>query len=135
MSFRIHVQEPASMHEIYQHHPRKPVVAAAAPAPVDAPVAIKLVDPVVKPKLMEIKISAPVVVAPVVPLPPTIPAPSNNVINHPAEANVPLPPIHDVVSSLAPVFVDRSSRSRSPSPAPVPVSEEVVMRIKRRNNK
>ena len=131
MSFRIHAQDASPMHQIYQHHPRSVVKSDVDPVkPVPAPVAIKLVEPEVPKPKIEIKISAPLAA----PLPPVIQQ-ASNVINHPSEVVVVAPPMHDVVSSLAPVHVNRDSRSRSPSPAPVPVSEEVVMRIKRRNNK
>ena len=54
-------------------------------------------------------------------------------VNHPAENPIPaVIQIHDVMSSLAPVHVDRDARSRSVSPSPTAVEEAVVMRIKRR---
>lgn len=119
MSFRIHAQEPTLMHETYQHHPRQTAVEKQ-----DAKATITLVEPeVAKAKPVDKKAA-----------PFTIQVKDAVVVNHPAE--VPLPavvPMHDVLSSLAPVHVDRDARSRSPSPAPVPMSErEVVMRIKRR---
>jgi hypothetical protein len=120
MAFRIHNQDPVPMHCIYQHHPRnknsqEPVAVAASVITLVEPELPK--EPVVEKKVpsFSVQVHSP-----------------DTVINHPAESH--LPPViqkHDVVSSLAPVHVDRSGRS--PSPAPVAVGEEVVMRIKRRN--
>ena len=144
MSFRMQATPPMSA--VYAHHPRVAANAVAEPVSNITLVEPEVIKPVVVVKPMVVVVN-PSVVPPVIKIIPEVPveqksvapfafavhAPTpspSSVINYPPPLPPIIVPIHDVMSSLAPVQSMMGSKSREPSPCPQP--EEVIMRIKRR---